>query len=502
MTIFNRLMLAAAGLFVAGAPFLSLGGAGEPMAQAQARGSAAAPAAAPAGRPNVLVIILDDLGYADVSAYHKGRIPTPNIDRLAREGVLFTQGYVSAPICSPSRAGLMTGRHQQRFGFEYNNGPGAIDRAEHRGLDPREKTIGDVMRAGGYRTGVIGKWHLGWNDEHYPTNRGFDHFWGLLTGQTNFMRPDAPDAVNAYNPSKPGESRELVQPYEVVGATEQIVTGPDRTPVSLGDRHLTDLITDEAIRFIDSSGDRPFFLYLAHPAPHTPLQTTREWYDRFPAIKSRQNRVFAAMVAQADAGIGRVLAHLDATGKARDTIVVLLSDNGCAAYIDGLCSPEPLSGGKLTYLEGGVRVPFMLRWPARVKGGQVFRQPVSSLDIMPTVARAAGIALPTDRAYDGQDILARLGGKGEQRTLFWRTQPIAAVREGDWKFIRDLDGNEYLYNLRKEPRETVNLVTRHPQRAEAMRAAHAAWAAQMGEPGWKPRRTDFDFGGRHFKFTP
>jgi arylsulfatase A-like enzyme len=500
MIMFNRFTLVAAGLMLAAAPTLSLGDAGVPSAQA--RGDAAAPVAAVAGRPNVLVIILDDLGFADVSAYKKGRIPTPHIDRLAREGVLFTQGYVSAPICSPSRAGLMTGRHQQRFGFEYNNGPGAIDRAEHRGLDPREQTIGDVLKAGGYRTGVIGKWHLGWNDEHYPTNRGFDHFWGLLTGQTNFMRPDAPDVINAYEPSKPGEARELVQPYQVVGATEQIVTGPDRTPVPLGDRHLTDMITDEAIRFIDTSRDQPFFLYLAHPAPHTPLQATREWYDRFPGIESRQNRVYAAMVAQADAGIGRVLAHLEASGRADNTIVVLLSDNGCAAYIGGLCSPEPLSGGKLTYLEGGVRVPFILRWPARIKGGRVFDRPVSSLDIMPTVARAAGVTLPADRAYDGQDIMATLAGKRAPRTLFWRTQPIAAMREGDWKFVRDLEGREYLYNLRKDPRETVNLVTRHPRRAEAMRAAHAAWAAQMSAPGWKPRRTEFDFGGRHFVFTP
>lgn len=500
MTIFNRLMLAAAGLVLAGVPALSPGDAGAPSAQA--RGPAAAPVAAAAEQPNVIVIILDDLGFADVSAYQQGRIPTPNIDRLANEGVKFTQGYVSAPICSPSRAGLMTGRHQQRFGFEYNNGPGAIDRAEHRGLDPRELTIGNVLKGAGYRTGVIGKWHLGWNDEHYPTNRGFDHFLGLLTGQTNFMRPDAPDVVNAYQPSKPGEDRTLAQPYEIVGQTEQIVTGPDRTPVPLGDRHLTDLLTDEAIRFIDTSGDTPFFLYLAHPAPHTPLQATKAWYDKFPDIASRQNRVYAAMVAQADAGIGRVLAHLEASGKADNTIVVLLSDNGCAAYIDGLCSSEPLSGGKLTYLEGGVRVPFMLRWPARLKGGQVHDQPVSSLDIMPTLARAAGLTLPADRVFDGRDIIAALEGKAERRALYWRTQPMAALREGDWKFVRDLEGREYLYNLRKDPKETVNLVDRHKRRAATMRAAHAAWSAQMAQPGWKPRSTEFVFGGRTFRFSP
>ncbi|MCA3255419.1 MAG: sulfatase-like hydrolase/transferase, partial [Alphaproteobacteria bacterium] len=363
-------------------------------------------------------------------------------------------------------------------------------------------TLADVLRAGGYRTGIVGKWHLGWNDEHYPTNRGFDHFWGLLTGQTNFMHPDAPDVVNAFPPSKPGDSRELAQPYQVVGETEQLVTGPDRKIVDLGNRHMTDLITEEAIRFIDGSGDRPFFLYLAHPAPHTPLQATREWFDRFPNIESKQNRVYAAMIAQLDAGIGRVLGHLEARGKAENTIVVLLSDNGCAAYIPDLCSTEPLSGGKLTYLEGGVRVPFILRWPAKVKPGQVIDRPVSSLDIFPTAVAAAGLKLPADREYDGTDIIAQLQSKAARGPLFWRTQPIAAMREGDWKFVRDLDGNEFLYNLRRDPHETRNLVAVNKRKAELMRSAHAAWAARMGQPGWKPRKTDYSFGGRMFKFTP
>jgi len=491
------LLVAASALTLAVSPAVAAGPAPPP-----ASASAGAPAAVQAQRPNVIVILMDDLGYADVSAYHKGRIPTPNIDRLANEGVRFTQGYVSAPICSPSRAGLMTGRHQQRFGFEYNNGPGRLDREQHRGLDPREKTLADVLKAGGYRTGIVGKWHLGWNDEHYPTNRGFDHFWGLLTGQTNFMRPDGPDVVNAYPPSKPGDSRELAQPYQTVGETEQLVTGPDRRVVELGDRHMTDLITDEAIRFIDGTGDKPFFLYLAHPAPHTPLQATRAWFDRFPNIESKQNRVYAAMVAQVDDGIGRVLRHLEASGKADNTIVMLLSDNGCAAYIPDLCSSEPLSGGKLTYLEGGVRVPFIMRWPAKVKAGQVVDRPVSSLDIFPTAVAAAGLTLPSDRAYDGTDIIAQLQSKRSRGPLFWRTQPIAAMREGDWKFVRDLDGNEFLYNIRRDPHENRNLVNVNKRQAELMRSAHAAWAAKMGQPGWKPRRTDYSFGGRTFKFTP
>ncbi len=459
-----------------------------------------APAAA--RRPNILVIIMDDLGYADVSAYHRGRIPTPNIDRIARDGALFRQGYVSAPICSPSRAGLMTGRHQQRFGFEYNNGPGRLDQAEHRGLDPRERTLADVLKAGGYRTGAIGKWHLGWNDEHYPTNRGFDHFWGLLTGQTNFIRPDAPTAVNAFPPSRPGDGRELAQPYQVVAPTEQIVTGPTRTVVDMGDRHMTEVMTDEALRFIDAGGDQPFFLYLAHNAPHTPLQTTREWYDRFAHIPNTTQRVYAAMVAMADHQIGRVLNHLEAKGLAQNTVVVLLSDNGCAAYIPDLCSAEPLAGGKLTYLEGGVRVPFMMRWPGKVRPGQTVDRPVSSLDIFPTAVAAAGLRLPADRDYDGMDLVAQLKTTKARPPLFWRTSPMAAVRQGDWKYVRDANGQELLYNLKADPGETRNLISSDAAQADLMRSAHAAWSAKMVNPLWKPRTTEFSFGGRSFKFLP
>jgi arylsulfatase A-like enzyme len=474
---------------------LLLGGCAATRPEAKASATAAP-------RPNVIVIMADDLGYADVSAYHKGRIPTPHIDRLGREGAIFTEGYVSTPICSPSRAALMTGRHQQRYGFEYNNGPAARDAKEHLGLDPRELTLGDVMKAGGYRTGVVGKWHLGWNDEHYPTNRGFETWWGFLTGQTNFIDPEAPGAVNGAPPSKTREDGSIAQPYLQPNPLTAIVTGADRTVIPHGEWYLTEELTRQALAFIDARDERPFFLYLAHHAPHTPLQTTQKYYDRFPHIEDRAQRVYAAMVSALDDSVGEILDHLDRRGISENTIVIFLSDNGCAAYLPGLCSPEPLAGGKLTHYEGGIRVPFMMRWPAVVPAGTVHQAPVSSMDVFPTAVRAAGLPLPADRPFDGRDLVAQLQAArpDSDRQLVWRSMPLRTVRQGDWKYHRDFDGGDHLYNLRSDPRETQNLAASEPARLAELKAIYDRWEQDKVEPGWKARFTDFVFGGRRFKF--
>ena len=457
-----------------------------------------------AAKPNVVVIIADDLGYADVSTYHQGRIPTPNIDRIGREGVVFTQGYASAPICSPSRAGLMTGRHQQRFGFEYNNGPAMRDINQRLGIDPRELTLADALRGAGYRTGAIGKWHLGSAPEFYPLNRGFDEFWGFLTGQTNFIRPDAPGVVNAQSPSPVIQAGELVRPAMRVSPANAVVTGPARERVELGDGFLTEQITEQALAFIERHRARPFFLYVAHHAPHTPLQVTQKYFDRFAAIQDRTQRVYAGMVSALDDGVGAVLDRLDALGLADNTIVVFLSDNGCAAYIPNLCSAQPLSGGKLTYLEGGVRIPFLVRWPARLKPGATHAGVVSTLDIFPTLVAAAGARLPADRAYDGGDLIARLQAGAEQARgpLYWRTHPMHAMRDGDWKYLKDLDGAEALYRLSEDPRETRNLAAGETARLADMRQRYGVWEADKIAPKWAARSTAFEFDGRTFKFTP
>ena len=455
-------------------------------------------------RPNIVVIMADDLGYSDVSAYPGGRLPTPNIDRLGRDGVIFTQGYVTAPICSPSRAGLMTGRYQQRFGFEYNNGPDTRDAAEHLGLAPSEITLAQVMRDGGYHTGAIGKWHLGWNDEHYPTRRGFDEWWGFLSGQSNYMDPRDPAVINVVPPPAPGQPMtSIVQPYDKPTPYAAIITGPDRKPVDVGNRYLTEEITSQAIDFIDRNKDRPFFLHLAYNAPHTPLQTTKKYYDRFPNIANERDRVYAAMVSALDDGVGALLDHLDRAGLGENTIVIFMSDNGCAAYIPGLCSAETLSGGKLTMLEGGVRVPFMMRWPRRIRPHTQHEAPISSLDVFPTVVAAAGLKSPP-RPYDGKDLMVQLSDKAvwSRKPLFWRSTPIRAVRDGDWKYLETYDGERFLYDVKADPRETVNLASREPERVAALKAKLDAWETDKVPPAWKPRFVEFDFAGRHFKFQP
>ncbi|WP_081916705.1 sulfatase [Caulobacter sp. UNC358MFTsu5.1] len=455
-------------------------------------------------RPNIIVIMADDLGYSDVSTYPGGRIPTPNIDRLGGEGVVFTEGYVTAPICSPSRAGLMTGRYQERFGFEYNNGPDTRDAAEHLGLAPDEITLAQVMRGGGYRTAAIGKWHLGWNDEHYPTRRGFDEWWGFLAGQSNYIDPRDPKAINVVPPPAPGAPMtSIVQPYDKTSRFTQVITGPDRQVVDVGDRYLTEEITAQAIGFIDRNKDRPFFLHLAYNAPHTPLQTTKKYYDRFPDIANSRDRVYAAMVSALDDGVGAVVDHLDRVGLGDNTIVIFMSDNGCAAYVPGLCSAQTLSGGKLTMLEGGVRVPFMMRWPRRIKPHTVHTAPISSLDVFPTVVRAAGLKSPP-RPYDGKDLMIQVadGAVWSRRPLYWRSTPIRAVREGDWKYLETYDGERLLYDLKADPRETVNLASREPQRVQALRSKLDAWESDKVAPAWKPRFVEFDFAGRHFKYQP
>lgn len=465
----------------------------------------ATPVAPVVSQPNVIVIIADDLGYADVSTYFPGRIPTPNIDRLGRDGAVFTQGYVTAPICSPSRAGLMTGRHQQRYGFEYNNGPASRDVAQRLGMDTGEITLANQLKTAGYRTGIVGKWHLGSSDEHYPTNRGFDEFWGFLTGQTNFVRPDAPEAVNFVPPAADTPAGgDLVRPSASVGPNNAVITGPNRQRVDLGNGFLTEQTTEQALSFIERNKGGPFFLYVAHHAPHTPLQVTRKYYDRFPHIKDEMQRIYAGMVSALDDGVGAILDDLDRKGLAKNTIVVFLSDNGCAAYVPGLCSPKPVSGGKLTYLEGGIRVPFLMKWPARIPAGTVHTSPVSSLDVFPTVSAAANLKLPTDRPYDGIDLLPQItAGKNFVRPdMFWRTLPMRVIRDGDWKYYRDLDGNEFLYDLKTDPREITNKISDEPVRAAAMKARFDTWESGMVPPKWPGRSTNYEFDGRKFKFTP
>jgi arylsulfatase A-like enzyme len=465
--------------------------------------SASAARAADRSRPNVVVIMADDLGYADITAYGINRIPTPNIDRIGNEGVKFTDGYATAPVCSPSRAGLQTGRYQQRFGFEFNNGPAARDAEEGLGLDTNEVTLGAALKREGYRTGLVGKWHLGAQDQFYPTNRGYDEFVGILSGATSYIDPTRPDVRMFVRDGKGGGEG----PARTGRRTKytQVVEGPDQKVVNNMDEYLTDYFGRRGAEFVrrNAASDDPYFLYLAFTAPHDPLMVTQKYYDRFSHIKTEHHRIYAAMVSALDDAVGEVLDAIDRSGEADNTIVYFLSDNGCAAYYDGMCACEPLRGGKLTHYEGGVRIPYMMRWPAQVEGGQVYRQVVSTLDIFPTVLSAAGGDLPRDRVYDGVDLLPYLSGQktgAPHQSLMWRRSPLVSIRQGDWKLWKELNGKyTLLYNLKDDLNETTNLASKHPEKVRELEAALEQWSKDLQDPRWPSRpHTTYDVCGTPF----
>ncbi len=480
---------------------LLAGCAGQESSNTGGGAQSAANAAAKSGAPNIVVILADDVGYADISAYGVNRIPTPNIDRIGAQGVKFTDAYVTAPVCGPSRAGLQTGRYQERFGFEFNNGPARRDVEANLGLPESELTLAKALKGAGYNTGLVGKWHLGANDVYYPTNRGYDEFVGFLPGATAYIDPKAP-GVRTFtrNDSVDGGSAAGRNAYT------QVIEGADRKVVDNFQQYLTEYFGGRATDYIkrNAAKNEPYFLYLAPNAAHDPLQVTQKYYDRFPQIESEQNRIYAAMVSALDDMVGQVLDAVEASGEGDNTMVVFLTDNGCAAYYPGMCACEPLRGGKLTHYEGGVRVPFMVRWPARLKGGQVYRQMISSMDIFPTAIAAAGGKLPTDRVYDGVNIVPFLTGekKGEpHEMLAWRRSPLASIRKGDWKLWKSLDGKyTLLFNLKDDLNETKNLAESNPAKLKEMEAAFAQWAKDMQDPKWPSRpHTTYDVCGTPFE---
>lgn len=432
-------------------------------------------------KPNVVFILGDDLGYCDVSMYGCKDIPTPNIDSIAKNGIKFTNAYVSAPVCSPSRAGLITGRYQQRFGFEFNAGPlqRAINNKEM-GLPLTEITLAQAMKRAGYATGMVGKWHMGMNDRYMPTQRGFDEYFGFLFGANLYIDPNKPGVM-----SRPGA---------VEGGGSTASTRSPQNPIYRNTRpveeeeYLTDAFAREAVAYIDRHQKEPFFLYAPFNAPHEPFQATQKYLDRFPNVKDERRRVYMAMVSALDDGVGAILKKLRETGLERDTLVVFLSDNGCATYT-GACTNDPLRFGKLTHLEGGFRVPFAMQWPGHLKAETVSDQVISSLDLFPTAIALAGAELPKDRPYDGVNLLPYLTGKTKRsphEVLCWRNGPNAAVRKGNWKLFKGGD-HYWLFDLSKDIAEQRNLADKYPGLVEQLKKELAKWEAQMKQPLWPCR---------------
>ena len=451
-------------------------------------------------RPNLVIILADDLGYGDVGAYGGEVIQTPYIDALAHGGALFEAGYVSHPVCSPSRAGLVTGRYQQRHGWEFN--PAGRD-ANH-GLSLDEETIADHLKRAGYRTGLVGKWHLGIQSAYRPLARGFDEFFGILEGGSTFIDSSVP-GVEYWG-------RRLT--------TRRNIVWDDERPVEVS-AYLTDVFTERSVRFIEEHasehGDEPFFLFLSHTTPHTPLQATARYAERYRHIEDDAKRVYAAMVASLDDSVGAVRAALERTGVLDDTLIVFLSDNGCAGYVSGACSNRPLRGFKRYHHEGGIRVPFVMHWPDGIEPQRV-TAPVSSLDILDTFLAAAGADEVSD---DSVDLLPFLDGRSTDHPheyLYWRSGPTSAIRDDRYKLVEykktdlgpdDLDATGRLvppdgawpieadeselfvalYDLQSDPGERVNLVKRRPGVVDRLRTAHRRWAGTLGDPIILPYRS-------------
>ncbi|MBL8177522.1 MAG: sulfatase [Bryobacterales bacterium] len=452
------------------------------LLQALAATAAAPFLTAQVRKPNFVIFLADDLGYGDIGCFGSKDVPTPHIDSLARNGVKCTSGYVSAAVCSPSRAALLTGRYQQRFGFEFNTGPAVRDMKLRLGLPLSEKTLPQYLKAAGYTTGMVGKWHLGGNAEFQPPRRGFDEFFGFHHGANAFLTQATADGRFVETEDASGAlSRPPARRNQPVFRGE--------TPVD-EDAYLTDAFAREATAFLDRHHGKPFFLYMPFNAVHTPLQTTAKYLDRVASIQDERHRMLAAMTVAMDDAIGAVLSKVKQYGLERDTLIVFLSDNGCPTYTRAGTN-GPLSGSKITYFEGGIRVPFLLQWQGRLKPGQTYTQPVVSRDLLPTLLTAAGVTLPTDRELDGVDLLPYLEGKKKgpaHEWLFWRAGRNMAVRHGDWKLLRLHNGGiVHLYNLAGDVGEREDLAAANPAIVKRMQAELDKWSAAMKAPLWAPR---------------
>lgn len=413
-------------------------------------------------KPNVIVIVSDDAGYVDFGCYGGKQIPTPNIDAIARQGIRFTDAYVSASVCAPSRAGILTGRYQQRFGFEHNTSnlvaPGY--KITDVGMDPSEQTIGNEMQANGYKTIAIGKWHQGDEPKHFPLKRGFDEFYGFTGGHRDFY---------AYKGARTNEHA-LYNNNEIV--PESKIT------------YLTDMFTDKATSFITENKDKPFFMYLAYNAVHTPMNAKKDLMERYASIQDTGRRAYAAMMTSLDDGVGRVMATLKQQNLDKNTIIIFINDNGGATVNSS--DNGPLRGMKGSKWEGGIRVAMMMKWPGHIAENKTYSRPVSSLDILPTSIAAGNGKQKGSKKLDGVNLLPYLTGqnkKSPHEALYWRRGIAAAMRENNWKLIRVQD-NILLFDLNKDISETTNLVQKYPAKVKEMLSRLVEWEKELDSPHW------------------
>ncbi|CAN5323443.1 hypothetical protein BH11PLA2_BH11PLA2_00890 [soil metagenome] len=425
------------------------------------------PLMAAESKPNIIVIVGDDMGYADVGVHGCKDIPTPHLDALAKSGVRFTNGYVSGPYCSPTRAGMLTGRYQQRFGHEFN--PAGLKQ----GLPTTETTIADRLKAAGYQTGLVGKWHLGSSPDRQPPQRGFSEFFGFLGGAHDYFK------------------------------TQGIVRGTE--PVD-EKGYLTDAFGREALNYIERNKAKPFFLYLAFNAVHTPMQADDVRLKKFAGIADPTRRTYAAMMTAMDDAVGQVMRKLNDEKLTDNTLIAFFSDNGGPTMkgttMNGSVN-TPLRGSKRTTLEGGVRVPFFLSWPGHIAANTTDERMIIQLDLLPTAMAAAGVEAKPEWKLDGVNLLPYLSmskkiDTAPHEALYWRMGTQMAIRKGDWKLVKyDLaaDGSKgtstlKLYNLKSDIGETNDLAAKNPDTAKDLQANWDIWNKANVPPLWGGGKND------------
>lgn len=479
--------------------------------------------------PNVVVLVVDDLGKYEVSTYGADHIATPHIDQLGAEGVVFEEGYVTAPTCAPSRAGIMTGRVQNRYGFEtqimehyptnwveYISGRWIVDtgefvvkarpsfpsewQAHKQGVPPSEITLADVLGKYGHRTAIIGKWHLGVSRKQVPLERGFDYQYGF-NGAFSLYTPERywPHIINHEH-----ESFSAQYQWDVGRREEAAIL--ENGKIVREEQYLTYAFRDRMKTYIEDHKDEPFFLYAAFNAPHVPFQAPVDYYCRYAHVEDDNKRVYYSMISALDDAIGEVHQTIKDVGIEDNTLIFLLSDNGGASYT-GATDNGPLKGGKLTQFEGGINVPFMMKWPAKVPAGTRYQHPVSSTDIFATSVAAVGGSLPSDRKYDGVDLVPYVTGAKEtlpHETLYWRADHIWAIRDQQYKLILSTrDGWAEVYDLAVDKPEQVNLKEELPELYERLRQEHENWQREQlkKKPMW-PRIMDkrFVLDGKEYLF--
>jgi len=459
--------------------------------------------------PNIIIILADDLGKNEISLYDSHTVRTPHIDQLAEEGIYFTEAYSTSSVCNPSRAGLLTGRYQQRFGngrqimgryarnnfelFIFKNfintrplylidpqySPSESE-MKKQGLPESEISLFEIMHSVGYKTACIGKWHLGYNEPFLPQNKGIDEFFGFYEAFSLYAPTENEDIVNHRHKSFQDK---VTWRQERKGPSAIIHNG-----VEINDNeYLTNRIAEEASRFIKQNKEYPFLLYIPFSAPHTPFQAPKSYYEKYTHVKDENKRIYYAMISALDDAVGQIIEQVKASGIEDNTLIIFSSDNGGATYT-GACDNGNLKGGKMTHFEGGLNIPLIIKWKDTLTPGGMYHEPVSLMDVFTTAITSCNIPRTENRVVDGVDLIPYLTGEksgSPHEYLFWRTDFSKTVRSDKWKLIvNSRDSILLLYDLEADKQEEYDLKTQYPAIVKHLLSQLAEWETELKPPLW------------------